>query len=189
MRTRAVAALAAALTALLLAPATPAAAHNALQSATPAQDARLTTAPTSVTLRFLQRLNPEFTTIVLSDADRRKVATGAPAVDGTAGTVTVDRPLANGTYTVAYRVVSADGHPVQGSYRFTVADPAAPTASTAAEPTAAGASADADGAASPVSAAGDLDDGPPVALVAGGLVAALAVAGAALLLLRRRRVP
>ncbi|SCG34168.1 copper resistance CopC family protein [Micromonospora humi] len=177
----AAAALAAVLTALLLAPATPAAAHNALQSATPAQDARLTAAPTSVTLRFRQRLNPEFTTIVLSDADRRKVPTGAPAVAGTAGTVTVDQPLANGTYTVAYRVVSADGHPVQGSYRFTVADPAAPTASTT--PATAGA----DASASPASAAGDGDDGPPVALVAGAVAGALAVAGAGVLLSRRRR--
>ncbi|MCZ7437014.1 copper resistance protein CopC [Micromonospora sp. WMMC241] len=186
MRTpAAVAALAAALTALLLAPATPAAAHNALQSATPAPDARLTAAPTTVTLRFLQRLNPEFTTIVLSDADRRKVPTGTPAVDGTAGTVSVDQPLADGAYTVAYRVVSADGHPVQGSYRFTVADPAAPTG--AAGPTDAGTPPGADASAGPVSAAGESDDGPPVALVAGGAVVALAVAGAAASLLRRRR--
>ncbi|MDG4800377.1 copper resistance CopC family protein [Micromonospora sp. WMMD980] len=177
MRTRAVPALAAALTALLLAPAAPAAAHNALQSAAPAQDARLTAAPTSVTLRFLQRLNPEFTTIVLSDAERRKVPTGVPAVDGTAGTVTVDQPLANGTYTVAYRVVSADGHPVQGSYRFTVADPAAPAAAGVAGTST---------PATPVSAAG-AHDGPPLALVAGGVVVALAAAGAAVLLLRRRR--
>ncbi|QLQ36317.1 copper resistance CopC family protein [Micromonospora robiginosa] len=184
MRTRAVVAFAAALTALLLAPATPAAAHNALQSATPAQDARLTVAPTSVTLRFLQRLNPEFTTIVLSDADRQRVPTGAPAVNGTTGTVTVDKSLTNGTYTVAYRVVSADGHPVQGSYRFTVAGPTAPAASP--PPASAGAVTSADAVAAPISATG-ADDGPPVALVAGGAVVALAVAGAAVLLLRRRR--
>ncbi len=28
----------------------------------------------------------------------------------------------NGVYTVGYRVVSADGHPVTGSYKFTLAD-------------------------------------------------------------------
>ncbi|WP_422746108.1 copper resistance CopC family protein [Micromonospora sp. WMMD754] len=187
MRTRAAAALLAALlaaAALLLAPAAPAAAHNSLQAATPAQDARLTAAPTSVTLRFLQRLNPEFTTIVLSDAGQQKIATGAPAVDGATGTITIDQPLPNGTYTVAYRVVSADGHPVQGSYRFTVADPTAPTASAAAGTAGTPVGAD---AASPASAGGNGDTGPPVALIAGGLVAALAVAGTALLLLRRRR--
>ncbi|MFI2714288.1 copper resistance protein CopC [Micromonospora sp. NPDC018662] len=182
MRTRVTAALAALLTALLLVPAAPAAAHNSLQSATPAQDARVTTAPTSVTLRFLQRLDPQFTTIVLSDAARRKVPTGAPAVDGTAGRVSVDEPLANGTYTVAYRVVSADGHPVQGSYRFTVADPATSAVSPP-PPTTATRSG---GPASPVAAGGG-DGGPPSVLLAVGAVAVVAVAGAALLLLRRRR--
>ncbi len=130
MRTRTVTALLAALftAALLLVPATPAAAHNSLQEATPARDARLTTAPTQVTLRFMQRLNPAFTTITLRDAAERPVPASAPAVDGATGTVTIEEPLGNGTYTVAYRVVSRDGHPVQGSYRFTVADPAAPPA-------------------------------------------------------------
>ena len=128
MRTRTVSALLAALftAALLLVPATPAAAHNSLQEATPARDARLTTAPTQVTLRFLQQLNPAFTTITLRDSTDRQVPASAPAVDGATGTVTIEEPLGNGTYTVAYRVVSRDGHPVQGSYRFTVADPAAP---------------------------------------------------------------
>ena len=184
MRTRSVTALlAAALTALLLAPATPAAAHNSLQEATPARDARLTAAPTQVTLRFMQGLNPSYTTITVSDAGQRQVPTSAPAVNGATGTVTIDEPLGNGTYTVAYRVVSRDGHPVQGSYRFTVADPTAPTPSAAAGTPGAPVGAD---AASPASAADHGEIGPPLALIAGGLVAALAVAGMALLLLRRR---
>ncbi|MFC5945948.1 copper resistance CopC family protein [Micromonospora harpali] len=127
-----VAGAAAALAALavLVAPAAPAAAHNSLASATPAADARLATPPSEITVRFLQKLNPELTTVVLSDAARRVVPTGLPVVAGTRATVTVAEPLPAGTYTVAYRVVSTDGHPVQGSYRFTVADatatPAAP---------------------------------------------------------------
>lgn len=195
MRTRTVSALLAALftAALLLVPATPAAAHNSLQEATPARDARLTTAPKQVTLRFLQRLNPDFTTITLRDATDRQVPAGAPAVEGTTGTVRIEEPLGNGTYTVAYRVVSRDGHPVQGSYRFTVADPAAPSPAASADVSAgasapAGASAGAD--ASPASAdaaAGADDDGLPVGLLVGAAVAAVAVAGVAALLLRRRR--
>ncbi|MCT2281226.1 copper resistance protein CopC [Micromonospora chalcea] len=205
MRTRTVSAFLAALftAALLLVPATPAAAHNSLQEATPARDARLTSAPTQVTLRFMQRLNPAFTTITLRDSTDRQVPASAPAVDGATGTVTIEEPLANGTYTVAYRVVSRDGHPVQGSYRFTVADPAAPPAAVpspaapspaASADVSAGASASAGAAAgadaSPASAdasAGADDDGLPVGLLAGAAVAAVAVAGAAALLLRRRR--
>lgn len=199
MRTRTVSALLAALftAALLLVPATPAAAHNSLQEATPARDARLTTAPTQVTLRFLQRLNPAFTTITLRDATDRQVPASAPAVDGATGTVTIEEPLANGTYTVAYRVVSRDGHPVQGSYRFTVADPAAPPAAAPSPATpspaasadvSAGAAAGAD--ASPASAdasAGADDGGLPVGILVGGAVAAVAAAGVTALLLRRRR--
>ncbi|MEU8090978.1 copper resistance CopC family protein [Micromonospora chalcea] len=198
MRTRTVSALLAALftAALLLVPATPAAAHNSLQEATPARDARLTTAPTQVTLRFLQRLNPAFTTITLRDATDRQVPASAPAVDGATGTVTIEEPLANGTYTVAYRVVSRDGHPVQGSYRFTVADPAAPPAAAPSPATpspaasadvSAGAAAGADASPASADASADADDGLPVGLLAGGAVAAVAAAGVTALLLRRRR--
>ncbi|WP_174537245.1 copper resistance CopC family protein [Micromonospora chalcea] len=200
MRTRTVSALLAALftAALLLVPATPAAAHNSLQEATPARDARLTTAPTQVTLQFLQRLNPAFTTITLRDAADRPVPASAPAVEGTTGTVRIEEPLGNGTYTVAYRVVSRDGHPVQGSYRFTVADPAAPPAAspspttdtpagaTASAPAAASAGADASPASADASAGSD-DGGLPVGLLVGGAVAAVVAAGVTALLLRRRR--
>ncbi|MEU4662233.1 copper resistance CopC family protein [Micromonospora chalcea] len=198
MRTRTVSALLAALftTALLLVPATPAAAHNSLQEATPARDARLTTAPTQVTLRFLQRLNPAFTTITLRDSTDRQVPASAPTVDGATGTVTIEEPLANGTYTVAYRVVSRDGHPVQGSYRFTVADPAAPPAAAPSPATpspaasadvSAGAAAGADASPASADASADADGGLPVGLLAGGAVAAVAAAGVTALLLRRRR--
>ncbi|MCZ7421258.1 MULTISPECIES: copper resistance CopC family protein [unclassified Micromonospora] len=188
------AALAAALaaTALLLGPVSPAYAHNVLRKATPAQDATLKKAPTRITLEFLQKLNPSFTTITLSDADKQQVTTGEPEVSGTKGTVTIEPPLANGVYTVAYRVVSRDGHPVQGSYTFTVADPTAtaepspspptsepaptPSATPSAEPTA---------STSPV--ASDSSDGPgTTALLAGGGIVLALVAAAAVLLLRRR---
>ena len=85
-------------------------------------------APTEVTLEFMQRLDPAFTTIVLTDAAKRKLPTGEPVVTGAKSTVQVTDTLPNGTYTVAYRVVSVDGHPVQGSYPFTVADPASTAA-------------------------------------------------------------
>ncbi|MEW2376605.1 copper resistance CopC family protein [Micromonospora sp. NPDC047812] len=187
------AALAAA--ALLLVPAAPAAAHNTLRAASPADGDRLTTPPTRITLEFAQRLDPTFTTIALTDAARRKVPTGAPAVDGTKGTVTVDETLGEGTYTVAYRIVSADGHPVQGSYRFTVAGGvdtaggATATAPSATAPTAAASSAAAPPAAvsvgPPASATGSGGPGTGAVLLAAGVL--VAVLGGAALLLRRRR--
>lgn len=117
-----------AVVAALLIPGTPALAHNRLVEATPAGDSTVATAPPSVTLVFAERLNPEFTTVAVSDAARRRIPTGAPVVDGVTGTVPISSALGNGRYTVAYRVVSVDGHTVQGSYTFTVADPALPAA-------------------------------------------------------------
>ncbi|MEW2383852.1 copper resistance CopC family protein [Micromonospora sp. NPDC047707] len=183
-----VAGLAAALTvaALLLVPAAPAAAHNTLKAATPAKDARLTEPPTQITLEFMQKLNPSFTTITLSDAAQQKVPTSEPAVTGTKGAITIDQALTNGAYTVAYRVVSADGHPVQGSYRFTVADPTAGPAATA--PPTPATSAPAAPSASPAAASRDSDNGPgAVVLVGGILLAAVVVAGAVALVRRRSR--
>ncbi|MET7959515.1 copper resistance CopC family protein [Micromonospora zamorensis] len=164
----------------LLVPAAPAWAHNSLKSATPARDATVPSAPTEVTLEFMQPLDPTFTTIVLTDAARRKLATGDPVVVGAKSTVQVTDPLPNGTYTVAYRVVSADGHPVQGSYPFTVAHPASSVAPVAD----AGTSAAAPSAVAAVGTDGGLGAG---VLVAGAVLAALVVVAAGLLWRRAAR--
>ncbi|GAB2611515.1 hypothetical protein Aab01nite_66840 [Paractinoplanes abujensis] len=118
----------AAMAAVLL-PGAPALAHNALAEATPAKGATVKKAPTTVKLKFLQKLNPEYTTITL--AGPAKIETSEPKVEGATGSITFDA-LANGAYTVAYQVVSTDGHTVKGSYKFTVADPAATAAPTTA---------------------------------------------------------
>ncbi|MBQ1028620.1 copper resistance protein CopC [Micromonospora sp. C97] len=146
----------------VLIPAGPAWAHNSLRAATPARDATLSSAPTEVTLEVMRRLDPTFTTIVLTDAAKRKLPTGEPVVTGATSTVRVTDTLPNGTYTVAYRVVSVDGHPVQGSYPFTVADPsssAAPVANLSAS------------APAPAAAGAESDDGPSGVLVAGAALA------------------
>jgi methionine-rich copper-binding protein CopC len=125
-RSRLLVALVAVIAVLL--PGAPAFAHNALTEATPAKGSTVKKAPTSVTLKFLQKLDPDYTTITLSGA--AKIDASEPKVDGPTGTITFE-PLANGSYTVAYRVVSTDGHTVKGSYKFTVADPTATAPSVA----------------------------------------------------------
>ena len=151
----------------VLLPGTPAWAHAALVAADPARDATLRTAPAAVSLVFSQKLNPDFTTIVLSDAAAQRIPASAPAVHDATGTITVGRPLGNGVYTVAYRVVSRDGHTVQGSYTFTVADPALPAAPAAGRASAA--------ASAPSAGSGGVSPWVLVALAGGGvLLAALA---------------
>ncbi|GGQ73626.1 copper resistance CopC family protein [Couchioplanes azureus] len=183
---------AAALTVLL--PGGPAWAHNALAEAVPAKNAVLKKAPGTVKLRFLQKLNPDLTTVTVSDAGKKPVPVSPPKVDGATVSVTLPVPPANGKYTVAYRVVSQDGHTVQGSYDFTVKDPsaAAPAASAPATlPSAAAASAVATGSPAPgtppaqpeKTASSTLSGGA----VAGIIAAVLVVAAATGFLVRRRR--
>lgn len=174
--------LAAALFALT--PAAPAWAHNQLRSADPAPDATVATAPMQVVVEFTESLNPTFTSIVITDVGARRVPTTEPAVSGTRGSVTFTQPLGDGTYTVAYRVVSRDGHPVQGAYSFTVGHATNPSATPSAAAAFSGSSRAPtdDAAAGGGSTAGGATT--MVAMVLGALI--VAVAGGGWLLWRRR---
>ncbi|GGL21209.1 copper resistance CopC family protein [Mangrovihabitans endophyticus] len=170
--------------------ATPAWAHNSLTSASPKPDATVTSVPSTVKLTFLQSLNPEFTTIVVSDAAKHPVTSEKPAVDSNVGTLALPPDMADGVYTVAYRVVSKDGHPVQGSYSFTLRNATTPTSAPAAPSSGAtpspSASASAATFVAPVAAAdsGSGTAGWWVALVA---VLVLLVGGMAVWVVRRKR--
>lgn len=114
-----------------------AAAHTALASSDPAKDATVSASPAAIVLTFTEDINPAFANVAVNSADGRNWVTGNPRVEGPRLTAAVgpDR-FANGAYTVGYRVVSADGHPVTGSYDFTVAGAPVQTPPT---PTTAGA--------------------------------------------------
>ena len=158
----------------VLLPSSPAWAHNLMVGSDPAAGAELTSAPKKVTLRFLQTLNTEHTQIVVSDASKRVVPTTKPTFVRNTGTVTFGPDLANGTYTVAYRTLSVDGHVVEGSFPFTVADPSKPAAPAPSAAAAAASSSDGGGGLGP--------------LVIGIVVlAALLVGGATVIYLRSRR--
>lgn len=98
----------------------PALAHNELRSSTPVDGARLTAPPTEVVLEFGERLDATFTTIAVTSADRTPIGLGRPGVKGSRAVQALMSPVADGTYTVAFHVVSLDGHPVRGSVSFTV---------------------------------------------------------------------
>lgn len=178
----------------MLLPGVPAWAHNALAEANPAKNATLKKSPSEVKLRFLQKLDPKYTTITVSDAAKAKVETSAPKVDGATGSVTFAAPLTNGAYTVAYQVVSTDGHTVKGSYQFTVNDPAAaePSSAPSSLPPTTEPATQATTAAPTPSAVSDLvekseesSNSTLYGLIA-GIVVVLA-AGAAFLFIRRRK--
>lgn len=111
--------LVAALAAVLgMAGAGPAAAHDELVSTDPADGATVAAAPDQVTLTFTDKAIALGTEVKVTAPDGSVVSTGDPQL----GPTTVAQPLGAarpaGTYTVVWRVTSADGHPVSGTFRF-----------------------------------------------------------------------
>ena len=97
----------------------PAAAHAALVSSDPSDGARLDTAPTNVNLEFSENVaSPAY--LVITGPDGSRVRTGRTEVLDRTVTVTVAPVDMKGTYSMSYRVVSADGHPVEGTTKFEV---------------------------------------------------------------------
>jgi copper transport protein len=105
---------------LLLAPTAPASAHAELVGSTPANGARLDKAPSRVTLEFTEGVNLIDNGIRLVDAEGDTVSTPSPSAEGHTIRWSMPSKLPKGKYLVSWRVVSADGHPVQGAFSFGV---------------------------------------------------------------------
>ena len=105
--------------------ATGADAHAALRSISPQDGATLTAAPTTVVLTFNEPIGTSFATVSVAGPDG-SVSQGKAVVDGSTVTQALADDLPNARYTVSFRVVSEDGHPVSDRTTFTVA--AVPTA-------------------------------------------------------------
>ncbi len=105
---------------LTLAAATPALAHDELTARTFTSDADGAT--TGVVLSFSNEIMPVGTEIVVDDASGTSVLDGTPVISGRDVTQPLVTPLETGAlYKVTWRVVSSDGHPIQGAYLFEVA--------------------------------------------------------------------
>lgn len=106
-------------------------AHATLVSSEPAAGSRLATSPTRVRLVFSEQVEPGLAQLSLVAADgsitHLTVAGDPHDVDAVIAPVA---GLAAGAYRLTWRVVSADGHPVGGSFVFSVGAGAsnAPTA-------------------------------------------------------------
>ncbi|NEE22119.1 copper resistance protein CopC/CopD [Streptomyces sp. SID7499] len=115
---------------LLLAGAAPASAHAALRGTDPDDGSVVEQAPRHVTLTFTESVGLLDDSFRVFGPDQRRVHTDeATHADGRSDTARVGLPgkLAQGTYTVAWRVVSADSHPVSGAFTFSVGKPSATT--------------------------------------------------------------
>jgi copper transport protein len=113
----------------------PASAHAVLEASTPAQGSRLTAPPAVVVLVFSEEVGVSSRAIQVLDARGRRVdLSDAAHSDGDPRALRVGLPpgLPTGSYTVLWRVVSVDGHPVSGTFAFGVGvDAGAPPAAVA----------------------------------------------------------
>lgn len=124
LRTGAVAALAAVLSAGLAVPASAGSAfHLRLVSSDPAPDATLAAPPAALRLTFSEAPELAVTTVRLNGPGDRAVALGRLArARGDRATVvaTPRAPLAHGRYALTWRTMSHDGHAMHGTFHFTV---------------------------------------------------------------------
>ncbi|AQZ65035.1 Copper resistance protein CopC [[Actinomadura] parvosata subsp. kistnae] len=102
---------------LLLGSAVPALAHDALKRSSPAKNAVVESLD-EVELEFSAKVRMPFV-IVRGDGEAQHQS-GKPEVDGAVVRQAVKGPLPDGKYTIAYRVVSSDGHPIEGEIPFRV---------------------------------------------------------------------
>nr|WP_279536282.1 copper resistance protein CopC [Nocardioides ochotonae] len=163
----------------MLATALPASAHAALVSSDPADASSVETLPDEVTLEFNESIaDPAY--VVVTAPDGVRVNSGDAAVAGPQVTQALDAQglaLPAGTYTLAYRVVSADGHPISGEQTFEVETPTVADADAA----------DAAQTDETAEGAGNDDGGDALStvLLVAGVVAVFGLGGA--LVLRARR--
>ncbi|KPC71741.1 hypothetical protein ADL35_32610 [Streptomyces sp. NRRL WC-3753] len=113
-------ALSAAAVVVLAVTAPQAAAHTELDFSSPGANAKLAGLPPRVTLTFSDEMTQKYAKVAVTGPDGESAGTGALEVQNKSVSLPVEVRAPAGRYTVGYRVVSADGHPVSGSYTFTV---------------------------------------------------------------------
>ena len=144
-RPAALAAVFAALLAALLLLGAPAQAHDTLLESDPADGATLETSPEAITLTYSADILDVSPLVRITDEDGEELAEITPSIDGPVATAALEEPLPAGESTIQWRVVSSDGHPIEGTFTVTVeqdaaeepADEEAPAASDGGEDSAA----------------------------------------------------
>ena len=99
-----------------------ASAHASLESSDPAPSAVLEESPSAIRLEFTEPVALAPDAVILHDAEGVPVRTSDARLGDSSSSVVLDGlpSLPDGVYAVAWRVVSSDGHLVQGAYTFTV---------------------------------------------------------------------
>ena len=98
-------------------------AHAQVTSSVPAKNQVVKVLPSLVWIEFdgdlLSLDEKQFQKILVTNSKKVRVSQGGPVVGGARISTKLKAGLPAGKYTVSYRVVSEDGHPVEGSFSFT----------------------------------------------------------------------
>lgn len=99
-------------------------AHSTLVSSIPKSGTALSAVPGLVTLTFNEKLlvipGEHPNSLTVTNSSGQSITTGPLKVSGSKISISLKSKKSAGKFTVAYRVVSADGHPISGKYFFTV---------------------------------------------------------------------
>lgn len=118
---------------LALLPASPASAHSELLESTPAEGATLSEAPSEVQLVFGESVLEDGSSILVTSGGATVSKPNTFTAQDTVASVQL-APGQPGSYTVAFRVVSADGHVVSDTYTYTVTGSQSPSANPTESP-------------------------------------------------------
>lgn len=161
-------------------------AHAGLVGSDPEDGATIEQFEGEITLTFSEDVR-EPATVIVTDPDGTGLQTGEALVEGTAVTQQVDRATVSGMHTIAYRVISADGHPVTGQVQVTVE--ATSSAEGVPDPTPSASESPSQDASPDAEESGEADatDNGVAWWIPAAVVVVLLLAGAAFLASRRKQ--
>lgn len=107
---------------MVLSTASSAAAHDSIVSATPEADATIGVVPQEISLTFSGEILTVGSAVVIEviTPGGQNLATEPPQVEGTTVAQALTGDQEPGLYTVRWRVVSSDGHPISDEYTYTL---------------------------------------------------------------------
>ncbi|MEH7436698.1 copper resistance CopC/CopD family protein [Neobacillus drentensis] len=109
---------------LFLHPSFPSA-HAYIKKSTPSENETLSKPPENVTIEFDEPIQPSYHSIEVFDSEGNRVDQKNGHIDTKNSSIIecdLNDTLPNGTYRIKWRVVSSDGHPVQGVIPFQIGD-------------------------------------------------------------------
>lgn len=103
---------------ILLVP-TPILAHTGLQSSSPEADSIVEQGFNEIVLEFNTEVEP-LSSFKLKAQNGSELQIDTLDIDGSRIVGTIDDEIPNGIYTVEWKIVGSDGHPIEGDFKFTV---------------------------------------------------------------------